>query len=592
MNFLSKAWQGINRSFQRRLVIWTTIFWVVSVSILSLTLILTSQYRMIRQANQRNTQFASIVSWNVNMQMSGIATDVRLFTAHLQTLPAGPESMAEALLSLRLASPQRYRAAYYFDAQGELVFHVADAVADLSQLTVAGILSRPGITMPAAAAAAQRQVSGALYISGVAFTGDDGIPVVYMGIPAGPAANPGNSVVLELDIDNIWQGIYLMTIGQSGITYMVDNGGAMIAHPDRAYLGRPMPSQLHPLLAGQSGYAEYTEPFRKHPVLSAFCPVGGGTGWGIVIQQDKSEAYAAAKDTVVFSIVIWSILAAAGAVGIIVVARKFARPVVDLTRTVEYIARTGELARTGMSRNTDEIGQLSRSFDGMIDKLASAENEIKRAHEARAQAAAEERTRLARDLHDAVSQTLFSSSLIAEVLPRIWEKDPGEGRRRLEEIRRQTRGALAEMRTLLFELRPAALAEADLSDLLKHLAESVTGRTGIPVVLQFEGQGRLPPDVKIAFYRIAQEALNNIAKHSGAGRAQVLLEYSPGRVALDIRDDGRGFDTASVAAGRLGLGIMRERARTVGAELSVQSASGRGAAVTVAWQILPEEKKP
>jgi signal transduction histidine kinase len=243
-----------------------------------------------------------------------------------------------------------------------------------------------------------------------------------------------------------------------------------------------------------------------------------------------------------------------------------------------------------MARNADEVGQLSRAFDGMIDKLGFAESEIKRAHEARAQAAAEERTRLARDLHDAVSQTLFSSSLIAEVLPRIWDKDPEEGRRRLEEIRRQTRGALAEMRTLLFELRPAALAEANLGDLLKHLAESVTGRTGIPVAVHIEGQGGFPPDIKIALYRIAQEALNNVAKHSGAVTAQVKLTYSPGRIALDIRDDGRGFDEITIKGGRLGLDIMQERARAAGAALSVQSTIGRGTTVAVSWQGFNKEE--
>ncbi len=582
MQFLGQAWQGINRSIQRRLVIWTTVFWVLSISFLSLTLILTSQHRMIRQANQRNTQFASIVSWNINLQMSGLASDVRLFADHLQTLPVSPESQAAALLALRTASPQRYRAAYYFDNRGALLFHIAEAGASLARLTVSDILSRPLIPVPVGVETARRQVSNALYISGVDFTSNN-IPVIYMGIQVGVDTASHHTAVLELDINSIWQNIYLMTIGQSGIAYMVDAGGIMIAHPDRAYLGRPMPAQLAPLLAGESGYAEYIEPFRRHPVLSSFCPVGGETGWGVVIQQDKSEAYAAVKDTVTLSIIVWSLLAAAGAAGIIIVARRFTRPLVDLTRTVEYIARTGELTRTGMSRNADEVGQLSRAFDGMIDKLELAESEIKRAHEARMQAAAEERSRLARDLHDAVSQTLFSSSLIAEVLPRIWDKDPVEGRRRLEELRRQTKGALAEMRTLLFELRPAALAEAELAGLLQQLAESVTGRTGIPVSLHFTGQGPLPPEIKIAFYRIAQEALNNVAKHSGASQAQVALSYTPGGVVLDIRDDGRGFAETAIPGGRLGLGIMRERARAVGAAIAIQSLQGRGTVVAVTW---------
>ncbi|MBM4431232.1 MAG: GAF domain-containing protein, partial [Chloroflexi bacterium] len=125
-------------------------------------------------------------------------------------------------------------------------------------------------------------------------------------------------------------------------------------------------------------------------------------------------------------------------------------------------------------------------------------------------AAESERTRLARDLHDAVTQTLFSASLIAEVLPSVWDKDHSEGLKLLGELRQLSRGAMAEMRTLLLELRPAALAETDLADLLRQLAEATAGRTGLPVAVVADGCCTLPPDVHVALYRIAQEALNNV----------------------------------------------------------------------------------
>jgi len=124
----------------------------------------------------------------------------------------------------------------------------------------------------------------------------------------------------------------------------------------------------------------------------------------------------------------------------------------------------------------------------------------------------EERSRLARELHDAVTQTLFSASLIAETLPALWESDQDEGRQLLQELRKLSRGAMAEMRTLLLELRPTALAEASLDDLLRQLGEAVTGRTGVPVTMTVEGRCALPEDVHVALYRIAQEALNNVAK--------------------------------------------------------------------------------
>ena len=122
-----------------------------------------------------------------------------------------------------------------------------------------------------------------------------------------------------------------------------------------------------------------------------------------------------------------------------------------------------------------------------IDSTQQKKAEDLAAQQLKEKTAEEERIRLARDLHDAVSQTLFSTSLIAEVLPRLWERNKDEGLKKLEEVRQLTRGALAEMRTLLFELRPAALADAELSDLLRQLAESVIGRARVPVTLEVEG---------------------------------------------------------------------------------------------------------
>jgi two-component system nitrate/nitrite sensor histidine kinase NarX len=199
-------------------------------------------------------------------------------------------------------------------------------------------------------------------------------------------------------------------------------------------------------------------------------------------------------------------------------------------------------------------------------------------------AVAGERNRLARDLHDAVTQTLFSASLIADVLPRLWEANPEEGRRRLEELRELTRGALAEMRTLLLELRPAALVDAELSELLRQLAESITGRARVPVSLEVVGSCELPNEIKVALYRIAQESLNNVAKHAGATQATVTLRCQPGRVLLRIRDDGSGFDLEGLPPESLGLGIMRERAQTIGAALNIDSQVGRGTEIEVAWQ--------
>jgi signal transduction histidine kinase len=106
----------------------------------------------------------------------------------------------------------------------------------------------------------------------------------------------------------------------------------------------------------------------------------------------------------------------------------------------------------------------------------------------------------------------------------------------------------------------------------------------VPVAVQVEGECALPPDVKVALYRIAQEALNNVAKHSGAGQATVRLRCQAERVELCISDDGRGFDPGETSPDSLGLGIMRERVAAISARLRIESQIGGGTRVTVGWQ--------
>jgi nitrate/nitrite-specific signal transduction histidine kinase len=202
---------------------------------------------------------------------------------------------------------------------------------------------------------------------------------------------------------------------------------------------------------------------------------------------------------------------------------------------------------------------------------------------ARELAVIDERNRLARDLHDSVTQTLFSSSLIAEVLPRLWHRDHEEGIRRLEELRLLSRGALAEMRTLLLELRPATLIEADIEDLLAQLAEVAKTRGQVPVEVEVTGEYPLPDDVKINLYHIAQEAMNNIVKHAEAERIQVHLDLDAEAVTLTVIDNGIGFDPAENQPEHLGLEIMRERADAIGGKLIVKSESGAGTKITCTW---------
>jgi PAS domain S-box-containing protein len=263
-----------------------------------------------------------------------------------------------------------------------------------------------------------------------------------------------------------------------------------------------------------------------------------------------------------------------------------AHPENYLHNETENVLRNGEKAWIIWTYKPifDESNNLKEILLIGIDRTQLKKSEDLMAEQLKEKTAVEERARLARDLHDAVSQTIFSASLISDILPRLWERNKEEGLKRLQELRQLTRGALAEMRTLLFELRPAALADAELSDLIKQLAESVAGRSGLPVTVEIDGATKIYPDIKIALYRIAQEALNNTVKHSGATKAKVILHCRPDEITMHVIDNGHGFDMSRVKQGGFGLGNMTERARQIRASIKIDSDANRGTEITVIWR--------
>jgi len=195
----------------------------------------------------------------------------------------------------------------------------------------------------------------------------------------------------------------------------------------------------------------------------------------------------------------------------------------------------------------------------------------------------EERQRLARNLHDAINQSLFSAGIIAEIIPRLWEQDQALARHSLKDLHRLTRSAQAEMRALLVELRPSTLTDTDLGELLKLLGFALSGRIDIPVVVNTTGDINIPSGVKIAFYRVCQEALNNIAKHANASRVDIDLQQDGAEITVRIRDNGKGFDHNQTNSGHYGLQMMQERSAAVGAQLTVISQPGQGTELTIRW---------
>ena len=209
-------------------------------------------------------------------------------------------------------------------------------------------------------------------------------------------------------------------------------------------------------------------------------------------------------------------------------------------------------------------------------------------------AAAEERARLARELHDSVTQALFSMTLHARTTHMYLEREGIDPKSPLALSVRQlsdlTQGALAEMRALLFELRPGALREEGLVAALRKQAAALTAREEVKVDVQAPpGRISLDETVEEQLYRLSQEALHNVVKHAQATHVQLCLSLTEHSVTLEVTDNGIGFDPAERHPGHMGLSTMAERAASLGGNLEVRSALGAGTVIRVDVPILEED---
>jgi len=245
----------------------------------------------------------------------------------------------------------------------------------------------------------------------------------------------------------------------------------------------------------------------------------------------------------------------------------------------------------------EELARADRAVEACVVDLASARQQLGdtslalqaiRAKEAllmREQAVTEERTRLARELHDSVTQSLYSLVLYSGALARLLPADtPAEAVDYVTRLERLAQDTLREMRLLIYELRPAALAEEGLVAALRGRLEIVESRASVDVHLEAPEDIRLPLPVEEGLYRIAQEALNNALKHAQATSVRVTLSTGEHSVYLAVRDNGQGFEPTVEHTAGLGLTNMRERATELGGELRIDTTLGKG---TLVWVRLP-----
>lgn len=247
---------------------------------------------------------------------------------------------------------------------------------------------------------------------------------------------------------------------------------------------------------------------------------------------------------------------------------------ISVFSTLTQQATTGRKETQALNAELQAANQKLQDYARQVEQLA----------------AAEERSRLARDLHDSVSQTIFSLTLTAQAARILLDRDPGRVAGQLDHLQSLAKNALAEMRSLIEHLRPDSLTQNGLAaGLRQHVLERKL-RDGLEVQLTISGERRLPAAVEEGLFRVVQEALNNIVKHAGVTEAAVTLRLDRNPLELCIADQGVGFDprSRSTETGHLGLAGMAERVRAIGGRLEVDSAPGAGTRLQVKDLVVPE----
>ena len=249
---------------------------------------------------------------------------------------------------------------------------------------------------------------------------------------------------------------------------------------------------------------------------------------------------------------------------------------------------TGGHVRAVLNLESRRVGAFTDEDVGVLetaaDVLASATENARLYQRAQEAAVLEERGRLARDLHDSISQQLFSMTLTAQAARAQIAKNPDRSAAQLERLQETAAAALAEMRALIFQLRPPGLSEQGLVVALQQHVTALGRREGLTVELNVTGEERYARGAEQAIYRIVQESLNNIVKHAGACDVTITIDLQPEQLCLRVADDGKGFDPSSenyLSNRHLGLTSMRERAAELGGALELRSRPGEGTEVIV-----------
>ncbi len=361
-------WGG---SLQRRLLLSNTVTTALFLLILGLVAFWVGATNLQQQVEEGHRRLAVLLAKDINAQYGHIVESVGLLRGQLEREAHSLSGQAQAMMDLRLGAPMTYRALYLFDATGDPLVSVVGPVEELAARPIEETIASPFAQAPSGALDAYRQTgTGGMFTSPVQIIGADRTPVLYIG--AAFAGEDGQVLVVEVDLRSLWQRVDEVYAGQTGRALVVSRDGVIIAHPDRAYIGEPLPPPLRPVLDGYEGGTTYTDLPSGQVMLAAYSPVGKQSGWGIVVEQEYAEALAPLRTIALATLGVLLVAAVMATLVTVIVGRGIVRPLQTLEAATQEIARTGDLGREVVVERKDEVGQLAGTFNQMIGSLRKA----------------------------------------------------------------------------------------------------------------------------------------------------------------------------------------------------------------------------
>ena len=412
-----------------------------------------------------------------------------------------------------------------------------------------------------------------------------GIPVYDgMGTVAGVLVGPVTARGTGID-----RALGQTRAGEHGTSYLVDPAGLVVAHSSAAHIRTSLAGHSGLSVAQQGagpGATECESPEGEKMVL-AYAPLEPGPGWYVIIEEPWSEI---SSPVLRYSQAVPLVAALAAIIALLTLyygIRSIVQPLRALKKRAEQVAWGDFGAVRTPVGGVEEIEDLRRTMDDMALRIQAYQRGMHSYIAAITQGQEEERRRLARELHDDTAQALIALGQQVEMAQKSLSTNPERAAERLGAVRRMLGETLEGVRRFSRDLRPPYLEDLGFVPALEMLVGTARRGQALRVELQVMGRvRRLPPEMELAAYRIAQEALHNVRQHAKADRAWVEARFEERELVLSVRDDGQGFvppdlPDAMAREGHFGLMGMQERALLYGGSLSIRSAPSQGTHVTL-----------